>query len=105
MPAPLSIPAESVITKRSGAILVYTFNYDDALASGVQLATAGVVTIAPNDGRLTQDGLAFVTGNRGVVVRLTAGKVQKRYRITHLAATNETPSQTPAPWFDLVITP
>jgi hypothetical protein len=101
--ATLTIEDEGTATKASAEVWTYVFDYDDALATGVEFASVGTFTISPADGRLTKDNEALVTGNRKARLRLSGGKVGKTYRIDHTAVTNETPTQTPAKHFYLFI--
>ena len=99
----VTIDDGGLATKDSSEILLYTFDYDDALAPGVQLTSVGTFVITPSTGAPTQSNQAFVAGNRGVSVLLTAGSVGKTYTIEHTVTTNESPAQTFSPWFKLRI--
>jgi hypothetical protein len=105
MSGPTTIPDEETATKRTGEALVYTFDYDENLATLAQLASVGAFTISPDDGQLTKDQAALVAGNRSVIIRLSGGKVGKTYRVSHSAVTTETPTQTLDKFFDLFIRP
>jgi hypothetical protein len=105
MSGPRTIRDEETTSKRAGESWVYLFDYDEHLATGVELASVGTFTISPADGILTKDNPALVTGNRKVEVRLIGGKVGKTYVIEHTAVTNESPTQTPAKFFRLFIRP
>jgi hypothetical protein len=105
MSGPLTILDDQVAEKRTGESFVYEFNYDEHLATGVELASVGTFTLQPSDGQLTKDNPSLVTGNRKVRIRLIGGKTQKTYAVSHSASTNETPAQTVDKRFFLFIRP
>ena len=93
-----------LVTKDSSEVLLYTFDYEDTLSAGVQLASVGTFVITPATGAPTQSNQALLAGSRGVVVLLTGGTVGRTYTIEHTVLTNENPAQTFSPWFKLRIT-
>jgi hypothetical protein len=100
----VTIQDREVTTKDSSEVFKYTFDYDDALEAGVELASIGTVTITPATGAPTQAFNALVVGNRAVTVFLSAGTVGRIFTIEHTVQTNENPPQTFSPWFKLRIT-
>ena len=50
----VTIDDGGLVTKDSSEILLYTFDYDDALAAGVELASVGSFAITPATGAPTQ---------------------------------------------------
>lgn len=99
----LTIPDEGRAEKATSASLLYEFDYDDNLASGVGFASIGTFTIDPADDRLTKDSESVASGSRQVRVRLSGGKPGKTYTVKHSAETDENPSQTKTKWFHLFI--
>jgi hypothetical protein len=89
-------------TQDTSEVFVYEFTYDRELAPGVELMDIGVVTITPAG--LTADSQVFATGHRAVQVRLRGGAYGKSYRIEHVVATGENPSQIRSQAFTLRIT-
>lgn len=100
----VTIDDGGLVTKDSSEVLLYTFDYEDALAPGVELTGVGTFTITPATGAPTQSNQALLAGNRGVVVLLTAGTLGRTYTIEHTVQTNENPAQTFSPWFKLRVT-
>jgi hypothetical protein len=102
MPGPITITEGGYAEQREGETLVYQFNWDTLnLASGVELIDAGTFEVSP-DG-LTLDNEALVTGNRKTNFRISGGRPDKKYTITHVVTTNETPAQIKRAWFALKI--
>lgn len=93
-----------LVTKDSSEVLLYSIDYEDALAAGVQLASVGTFTITPASGAPTQTNQALVAGNRAAVVLLSGGTVGRTYTVEHTVQTNEGPAQTFSPWFKIRIT-
>ena len=100
----VTIEDREVTTKDSSEVFKYTFDYDDALPVGVQLASIGTVTITPTTGAPTQSDLALVAGNRAFTVFLSGGTVGKIFTVEHTVQTNEVPPQTFSPWFKVRVT-
>jgi hypothetical protein len=101
MPGPITISDGGFCTQDNSEVRVYEFDYDTLnLAAGVQLASVGTFVITPTTPTaLTQDNVAFVAGNRRVLVRLSGGTIGQTYKIEHTVNTNEAPLQTKSKWF------
>lgn len=99
-----TIEDKETTTKDSSEVLKYTFDYDDALPAGVELASAGTVTITPSTGAPTQTFPVLVAGNRAFTVFLSGGTVGRIFSVEHTVQTNENPPQTFSPWFRIRIT-
>lgn len=93
-------------TQDEEAVKVYTINYDDELDADVQLADFGVFTITPvsEDVEFEADNEELEAGNRSVNVRLFGGEQGTTYTVKHVVDTNESPSQTLAITFYVLIT-
>lgn len=94
-----------MITIRSGQTaiqdpndaLVYALDWDENLATGVELVDEGVISIVADEEAspaLSDDELALVSGNRSARVRLSGGTLGTKYRVSHRITTNEAPDQT-----------
>ena len=105
MSGPTTILDEQTASKRTGESLVYTFDYNEALAATAALASVGTFTMLPDDGQLTKDSPALAVDARSVTIRLIGGKVGKTYKVSHSAVTNESPTQTLDKFFNLFIRP
>jgi len=93
-------------TQDSSEVRVYTFDYDDNLAAGVELASVGTFVFTPATG-LTQDNQALVAGGRSARLRISVASstyVGTTFRIENTVVTNESPSQTKSKWFKVKIT-
>ncbi len=100
-----SIPSGGTAQKDEQAAFLYTFSYDDILATGAQLASAGTVTITPTSlvTPLTSASLTLVTGNRKAQLILSGGVIGTTYKVKHVATTNESPAQTVVDEFKLKV--
>ena len=87
--------------------LVYTFDWDEEnLPAGVEIASSTFVIAAEHpDGNaeLTADQTSILAGNRSTQVRLSGGTLRAKYRVTNRIVTNETPAQTKARSFFVLI--
>ena len=102
--SPTSIADEDFCEKESEDELVYTFDFDSFnLATGVQLSSVGTFAFDPDDGVLTRDNEALVTGNRKTTLRLKGGTKGRDYVVSNTITTNETPTQTKKKKFTLRI--
>ena len=101
---PGTIEDSELTTKDSSEVFAYTFDYDDALAAGVELVSVGTFTITPATGAPAQASQALGAGNRSVRVVLSGGTVGRIFTVEHTVTTNENPAQTFSPWFKLRIT-
>lgn len=103
MPGPITITDGGYCEQDTDERLVYEFDFDRLnLPSGVELTGSGTLLVTPNDGSLTTDNLALVSGNRKVQVRIgTATTVGVRYSIRLRVTTNETPAQIKEKGFTL----
>lgn len=85
------------VTKDPSDKTVYRFDFDDRLATGVEIASKSfaieMVDGSASDGSLTVDNDALVTGNRKVNVRVLGGTLGAEYRVTCHIVTNESPVQ------------
>lgn len=102
----VTIEDEGLTTKPVGASRIYTFNFDDNLAEGVEIDTStfAVVAVRPSTATLvTKDNEGIVAGNRKTQLRLSGGVLGARYRITNTVVTDQSPTQTNVKWFELLI--
>lgn len=102
----VTIEDEGLTTKPAADSRIYTFDYDDNLAEGVEIDTNtfALVAVKPSTATLvTKDNEGKVAGNRKTQLRLSGGVFGARYRITNTVTTDESPTQTKTKWFELLI--
>ena len=97
------IQSGGMLPKDPDSIEVYEVNWDRRhLATGVTITSSDWFIEGP-DSALTGDQETVLTGSRRTTIRLTAGTLNKKYRVTNRIVTNETPSQTKDAFFDVKI--
>lgn len=91
----------TLILKDPSDVSTYTFDWDDALATSVTIAsiTCGVVALGGDTTTTpltlsTASPLGIQSGSRTVKVQLTAGAVGSKWRVNCKVVTSETPAQT-----------
>lgn len=87
----MSNAPDTVLTQDVNDKLSYVFDWTDWL--GTASISANAFTISGGDGTLTKDNEAIVTGNKKTTLRLSAGTLNKKYRITNKITTGESPAQ------------
>lgn len=87
----MSNAPDTVLTQDVNDKLSYVFNWTDWL--GTANISASTFTISLGDGLLTKDNEATITGNKKTTLRLSAGTLNKKYKITNKITTDESPAQ------------
>ena len=87
-----------ILPKDANEELVYTMDWDRWMADGAAIANSvwtitSVDTPAEDPVALTKDNEAIAVSGRSTSLRLKAGTLGNKYKVTNLITTNESPAQ------------
>jgi hypothetical protein len=95
-----TITAGGLVAQDVNERVTRRFDWSDVLASGVDLADAGMFIVTPLDlatspptSSLVVDQEVLEVGDQSVVFQTSGGIAGTDYRVVHRVTTNETPAQ------------